>query len=1826
MGHGERYDDYSFRSQLKSVMAREAIAQSNFLPQPQSDVNQLSYAFLPLHIGERVSILYSGEGWCYGSSRDNRTVFGIFPEAVVVPLNHSSSKSSSEAQELIAELTDVLSEWWSAIKETYGRQAEMKSQDDILLYMEDLMTMRKKILTGNVPVEELKEMRLQLARKIDLGNQWLGLDMQIRDESGRVIDVDSASVVHAYRAHLNAVDRIVRDSKPNQTHTVSAFSLLVHAQSATLDCKAECEFSLSLYDATEQKFISESFIFYWTFKKGSLTNRNSRALFNDLGSKEYPSNPPSAKDNRILLCIRVARIAPIEGSSSTMKKQIDPGPPQLWCRQPYAVALLDLSDLFNAPPGPMEHIISLNREDTLEQLIAKANSARGSGSIKSMNIDGISGYGRAQLMISTEILIGSLQHIKKSNPQIFSVNPPVELRKMFFADVISADETRNDLYVTLVQGDLHGSKGSDRNIEARVCIVDTNGVIKDSVEIMTAEGSERKTTYHSLVLYHDDKPKWNETIKIQIPEDTDQNMHLRITFHHKKCYEKGKQEKGPFALAFARIMEGATLIKDDMHELLIYKIESGKFDENDTSYSRLPATRTELKASQSQLRPQTSSFICGEKNFLYIYTVTCSTTLTHNKNLLDILKWKTNRGNLKERLQEISKPKGVTLGEELVKFIPNFCDALFEIIDHHPDYDDLVFDALVSVIQLVNEERYKNFQPVLQKYIKNFHSTVAFVKLIPVLKKRVEKAEDTHESTLSAMKALGILVQMIVKSKQCSDRLRLTSSNFTQLMDDVFNAFVLFMQNKRVRMTCQNTALKHLPSIIPHLSSPDIFDLNHLTDFLVELMDHLGDNISPRCRLNFIKDIVQTDYFRRKSNRDKLLPKVLEKVVTELEGIDFRNVTSVGADRAKVLECVSASADIIFDIHETLFSSSLGSESECGTEEELQIVISMTFRTILQTTISLMNEKLPVSAFCALTIALLSKMSSQIYKAYLNMHATRIDKQDLLMEMVHLFRDLINKSAFDSSWFHMICLQNKMILKTMKFVMSTMIEYFDADSFDSDLWREYILTMVAFSTQKGLQIGSPAISARRSRLLASQPDLRRIAAADLRSVWFRLPVKEEGNIKIAVLSRNRYIPSMVGSFLQVALIDDDEVRETVIPIFFDMLECEFYSSPSRDISRFANEMILQLDCLVDEDRGGQQFKEQLHRIMMDRCRSKSDLKQLGCTFVAMIDTLLRHLFEYREVRTNGYCIENGMDRTVELLRYYDKIGQPDLYINYVYKLYDLHMLSSNKVEAAFTLLKHAETLKWTDDELPIALLDAHLNRHCATQRQLKEALYVEMADLFDEKDMWEEAITILKQLVPEYEKCYEFEKLPPLLRRLAELYHKVSTQGRVGCTYYLVAFFGTGFPSYLNGQQLIYRGNECESISTFQHRLLSTFPESELVTSLDDCTHLTTTNGKHLQIFSVQPISDFFIEKKNVNRLIRWYYKNNRVQKFEYCRGEFRKGTKWTKLEDSEIMRSWVTRRFVETKEPLPNILKWSQIVSHSSPIECSPLMEAVSTMRKNNAEMEEMANVVLSTPLESVVPLGGKIRGIVQAFVQGGIKNYNIFFTDECSAVLTDDEKELVRQLKTLIKEQIPILEYCLYVHASRGHQVDANFHESLVDSFKEYKHSVEARFGKIPSRLPPSYTIHLVNHAKAPEERVRSGFDTLTSPSVMSITGVFRRGGGLYATKSGRSTPRKSVGMRSDSKINLENGFLPKRISSSSDRSLDSMSMTETASSTLRSITDLSRAAECSLQTPLSLSSCAINDATLRAPSTQASRRPSDCAIAPPPLPPRRPPPPLI
>lgn len=42
----------------------------------------------------------------------------------------------------------------------------------------------------------------------------------------------------------------------------------------------------------------------------------------------------------------------------------------------------------------------------------------------------------------------------------------------------------------------------------------------------------------------------------------------------------------------------------------------------------------------------------------------------------------------------------------------------------------------------------------------------------------------------------------------------------------------------------------------------------------------------------------------------------------------------------------------------------------------------------------------------------------------------------------------------------------------------------------------------------------------------------------------------------------KFIPEMVGPILEMTLIPETELRKATIPIFFDMMQCEFHSTRS----------------------------------------------------------------------------------------------------------------------------------------------------------------------------------------------------------------------------------------------------------------------------------------------------------------------------------------------------------------------------------------------------------------------------------------------------------------------------------------------------------------------------------------------------------------------------------------------------------------------------------------------------------------------------------------
>lgn len=60
----------------------------------------------------------------------------------------------------------------------------------------------------------------------------------------------------------------------------------------------------------------------------------------------------------------------------------------------------------------------------------------------------------------------------------------------------------------------------------RVC--DAHGRVLPNV-ISIGAGTENTSEYQSLIYYHEDKPKWSETFKVDVPIEDFYNAHLRVS-------------------------------------------------------------------------------------------------------------------------------------------------------------------------------------------------------------------------------------------------------------------------------------------------------------------------------------------------------------------------------------------------------------------------------------------------------------------------------------------------------------------------------------------------------------------------------------------------------------------------------------------------------------------------------------------------------------------------------------------------------------------------------------------------------------------------------------------------------------------------------------------------------------------------------------------------------------------------------------------------------------------------------------------------------------------------------------------------------------------------------------------------------------------------------------------------------------------------------------------------------------------------------------------------------------------------------------------------
>ncbi|GAA6106955.1 dedicator of cytokinesis protein 3 isoform X2 [Tachysurus ichikawai] len=878
--------------------------------------------------------------------------------------------------------------------------------------------------------------------------------------------------------------------------------LFVNLKSFTYNTIGEdTDIFFSLYDLREGKHISEKFIVRLN-KNGGPKNPEKIdrlcALFTDLSNKDMKRD--------LYIVAQVIRTGRMLLNDS--KK----GPPHVHYRRPYGCAVLAMSDVLHTIIELKEEkdfvlkVYTCNNENEWyqihENIIRKSSTKYTAPSTN---------YG---LIISLQLLRGETEKIRRENPMIFNRGVAIT-RKLGFPDVIMPGDIRNDLYLTLERGDFErGGKSVQKNIEVTVYVLYADGeILKDCISL--GSGEPNISEHRSLVLYHNNSPRWSEVIKLPIPIDRFRGSHLRFEFRH--CSTKDKGEKKLFGFAFTPLMrEDGTTLSDECHELYVYKCDENTTFSNHALYLGLPCCKDDFNGCPNI--PSSLIFQRSTKETLWISTQLSSTKLTQNVDLLALLKWKAQPDRVMDilgRLKHVS-------GEEIVKFLQDILDTLFSILDDNTDkYGPLVFQSLVFIINLLRDSKYYHFRPVMDTYIqKHFAGALAYKELVRCLKWYMDRSAEVvrQDHIQEAMRALEYLFKFIVQSRILYSRATcgmeeeqfrtsiqelFQSIRFVLSLDSRSSETLIFTQGPQLPLgqTISNQAsclqllscnapcpaplsaalLNSFPAIFDELLQ--MFTVQEVAEFVRGTLGsmpstvHIGQSMDV-VKLQSIARTVDSRLFSFPESRRILLPVVLHHIHLHLR------------QQKELLIC----SGILSSIFSIIKASSL----ETSVQEEVEMVVESLLDVLLQTLLTIMSKSQAQEAvrgqrcpqctaeitgeYVSCLLSLLRQMTDIHFQHLLDNFQSKEELKEFLLKIFCVFRNLMKLGIFPRDWNVMRLLTSNIIVTTVQYLSPALHKNFTDADFDFKVWNSYFSLAVLYINQPSLQLETLTPSKRKKIL------------------------------------------------------------------------------------------------------------------------------------------------------------------------------------------------------------------------------------------------------------------------------------------------------------------------------------------------------------------------------------------------------------------------------------------------------------------------------------------------------------------------------------------------------------------------------------------------------------------------------------------------------------------------------------------------------------------------------------------------------------------------
>lgn len=1046
---------------------------------------------------------------------------------------------------------------------------------------------------------------------------------------------------------------------------------------------------------------------------------------------------------------------------------------------------------------------------------------------------------------------------------------------------------------------------------------------------------------------------WKQTLRLNLDDEEVSTAHVVMYL--------ANLPNAPFAMAYLPLWDQQAFVRDGMHGLLLYKL-----DEFTTAAQAGPAGKGGYLTLPWGAKGH-STDVTGPIAILRLETFLCSTRYSQDRVILSLLKWKERP---REEVPGLLKEFIFVDEIEIVKLLNDVLDSLFSILvewSGNDEYEDLVFTALVRVLDITHDRRF-NVAPLVDQYAESrFNYPFATPCLVRSFTRLLQNPTEpeTSRRLRATFKVTRHILKFIThgrgqqKAKEAGIGITSNSPSFTRNLRSIFKALDSMMRSTAaVLVGSQTLAVQHFHTWLPELSG--LLTTEEILHVAIDFMDSCSFVKGKLIlyKLILIINYAKLDIFSHPEQRSALSANTVRWIAPHWGHTE--DVTDLFKDQVRLCCSVLASqvhhlGPEIPDYIPKIIDSYLCIQAK---PQKPKTTLSLLFPTSYPFPSKPTPDKTVVEEALVELSAVLSALANS--PSGMQLELTDDDMSVVLGNILLMHMSILQGEAFPPEWLSVHIYHHKSTMRTLQYLSGILLESFlpqpdEADGFNTELWKAFFTTLLKL-------VGSPSLALetfpeqKRRAVWKIAGDVREHGADLLRRTWEAIgwdtSAEEKQRYGLTRMGgyQVQYVPTLVGPIVELCLSVHEGLRKMAVEVLQTMIVSEW--TLSDDLSIIQTEIIDSLDAYFKSKPLTESILQKLFvGELLERFEPLAGIEDEP--LYAAIRDLMANIDEFLDLLVavhggDGSGEASNLINRLRLMEFLRDMQKEEIFVRYVHQLADLQAGARNHTEAGLALRLHADLYDWDPIKTTPALTDPAYPSQPHFER--KERIYFDMIRYFEDGEAWSSALAAYKELEAQYESnVFDFAKLARTQRAVATIYETIAKSEKLVPKFYRVVFKGLGFPTSLRDKAFIYEGWPNERASGFTDRIQEQYPSAQIVTSesIDDI------EGQFLVISSVSPHRDLthhVFQRARVPQITRDYLISAHPQKFSVSTKRSTNGPP----QDHFAEKTMYT-----TAEAFPTILRRSEIVS-TEEIHLGPKEAALERIVRKTQEMTAVERKVV--------------------------------------------------------------------------------------------------------------------------------------------------------------------------------------------------------------------------------------------------------------------------